>query len=248
MRFLLLIPLLSLCLSGMAQIPLPKMIRIPGGSFAMGSPDGDDNETPVHRVTVSSFFLAETEVTYAQYDAFCDATGREKPEDDDQGRGNRPVIYVSWEDAQAYCRWVSEQTGANYRLPTEAEWEYAAGGGSAGRTGFAGTDSEDNLNQYAVYRDKGRSQIAPVKSKRANALGLYDMSGNVWEWCRDWYQKDYYAQSPDRDPQGPDSGSYRVFRGGSWFSNASLLRVAIRDFGTPAYENEVLGFRLARTP
>ena len=226
--------------------PLPTMIRIPGGTFQMGSKEGGPDEKPVHTVTVSDFYLAETEVTFEQYDHFCEATGRSKPDDKGYGRGNRPVINVSWNDAQDYCRWLSQTTGQTYRLPTEAEWEYAAGGGASGRTKWAGTNSEGDLGSYAVY--SSTSGTSPVKSKRPNRLGLYDMTGNVWEWCQDWYGSDYYASSPSRDPRGPDSGAYRVLRGGSWSRLPAYARVADRNFYTPSYRYYHGGFRPARIP
>lgn len=227
-------------------IPLPKMIRIPGGSFQMGSNEGFDNEKPVHPVSISTFYLAETEVTFEQYDYFCGQTGRNQPDDEGWGRGKRPVINVSWEDAQAYCQWVSEQTGQRYRLPTEAEWEYAAGGGASGRTKWAGTSSGGSLGSYAVYGSNSGGKTSPVKSKRPNSLGLYDMSGNVWEWCSDWYGENYYASSPQQDPKGPSSGSDRVYRGGGWVGGAWLCRVANRGGLNPSRRGNNLGFRLAR--
>lgn len=224
------------------QIPLPNMIRISGGAFTMGSSDGESDERP-HQVTVSAFYLAETEVTFAQYDYFCEQTGRKKPEDQDWGkrRGDRPVISVSWDDATAYCKWLSKETRQRYRLPTEAEWEYAAGGGTSGRTKWAGTDSDARLGSYAVY---GGSKTAEVKSKSSNRLGLYDMSGNVWEWCQDRYGN--YSAGPQTNPQGPDSGSGRVIRGGGWGYGSGFCRVANRFSYSPTYRSYNLGFRLAR--
>ncbi|RMG69758.1 MAG: hypothetical protein D6722_09615 [Bacteroidetes bacterium] len=145
------------------------MIRVPGGTFSMGSDKGYGDEKPVHQVAISTFHLAETEVTFAQYDYFCERTGREKPDDQGWGRGSRPVINVSWQDAKAYCQWLSKQTGDTYRLPSEAEWEYADGGGVTNRTKWAGTNVEANLPDYAVL-DQRRS--FPAKRKHPNQLGL----------------------------------------------------------------------------
>jgi clan AA aspartic protease (TIGR02281 family) len=225
------------------QIPLPRMIRISGGTFQMGSNESDD-EKPIHSVTVSSFYLAETTVTFAQYDYFCEQTGSSKPDDEGWGRGSRPVINVSWEDAQAYLQWLNRQTGQRYRLPTEAEWEYAAGGGPSGRTKYAGTSSEGSLGSYAVYDSNSGDKTQPVKSKKPNRLGLYDMSGNVWEWCSDRYAGDYYASSPSSNPGGPSSGAGRVIRGGSWSYNPSGCRVANRFYNSPTFGLSV-GFRVA---
>lgn len=228
-------------------IPLPKMIQIAGGSFEMGSNAGGKDEKPVHRVSVSTFYLAETEVTFEQYDYFCEQTGRKEPDHEGWGRGNRPVINVSWEDATAYCRWLSKETGQSYRLPTEAEWEYAAGGGAAGRTIYAGTSSASGLRIYAVYSSNFRTKTQPVKSKKTNGLGLYDMSGNVWEWCADWYDSDYYASSPEKNPKGPTSGSSRVYRGGGWSLHGGTCRVAFRGGSSPGNSRYYLGFRVARS-
>jgi formylglycine-generating enzyme required for sulfatase activity len=229
-------------------IPLPHMIRIAGGSFQMGSndSDADDDEQPVHSVTVASFYLAQTEVTFVQYDYFCEQTGRNKPEDEGWGRGNRPVINVSWEYAQAYIQWLNHQAGqSGWRLPTEAEWEYAAGGGASDRTKWAGTSSEGSLGSYAVYGGKGKT--SPVQSKRSNSLGLYDMSGNVWEWCEDKWHDNYQGAPTNGSAWTSGSSSARVFRGGSWGSNAKYCRVADRNSSSPAYRNGYLGFRLARS-
>lgn len=228
-------------------IPLPRMIRISGGSFEMRSNDSDayDSEKPVHTVRVASFHLSETEVTFAQYDYFCEQTGRSKPDDEGWGRGNRPVINVSWNDAQAYCQWVSQQTGQRYRLPTEAEWEYAAGGGSSGRTKWAGTSSSGSLGSYAVYSSNSGIQTSPVKSKRPNSLGLYDMSGNVWEWCEDKWHDNYQGAPTNGSAWTSGSSSYRVFRGGSWLNPARGCRVAYRGRSSPTDRSDGLGFRLA---
>ena len=250
--------------------PPDNMVFIQGGSFEMGDAfgDGDGDEKPMHTVTVSDFYLAIHETTFDEYDAFCDATGHEKPSDQGGGRGRRPVINVSWNDAVAYCNWLSGQHGyqkvytisgstvtanwnANgYRLPTEAEWEFAAR--SRGKKEkWAGTSTESSLASYANYSESGGKDgyeyTAPVGSLRANSAGLHDMSGNVWEWCWDWYDSGYYEKSKNsRDPQGPDSGSYRVRRGGSWYFTPAYARCADRDSFAPDRRNRGLGFRLAR--
>ena len=230
--------------------PYPKMIPIPGGTFMMGSKNGVKDERPPYEVTISNFELAETEVTFEQYDYFCEQTKREKPNDEGWGRGTRPVIYVSWEDAKAYCDWLSKETGHRYRLPTEAEWEYAAGGGSLNRSEWAGTNSEASLRSYGNFSGTGGEDrfgnTAPVKSFNKNSLGLYDMSGNIWEWCADWYGN--YPRKSEKDPKGPSSGSLRVYRGGSWYNYASALRVACRGSNNPDDRHLDLGFRPARTP
>jgi formylglycine-generating enzyme required for sulfatase activity len=253
---------------------------IKGGTFDMGctseQKDCESVEKPVTRVTVSDFYLGKYEVTFDEYDAFCNATGRDKPSDHGRGRGQRPVINVSWNDAIAYCNWRSEKEGltkvytisgdkvtanwnANgYRLPTEAEWEYAArSGGKAvlfGNGENVADPKEINFNASTNYKKpysvagEYRQKTVPVGSLNSpNALGLHDMSGNVWEWCWDWFDIDHYAKSNNsRDPRGPDSGSYRVYRGGSWLGYPVLARIAFRIGDPPGYRYSDLGFRLAR--
>jgi formylglycine-generating enzyme required for sulfatase activity len=251
------------------------MVTVPGGTFQMGDVMWDKEETDetVHSVTLGAFQIGAYEVTFEEYDAFCTATKREKPADEGWGRGKRPVINVSWEDVVAYCNWRSKQEGleevykingsrisanwqANgYRLPTEAEWEYAArAGGKKVRFGN-GRDIADpkeiNFNASAGYKKpysvvgEYRRKTLPVGSFAPNALGLYDMSGNVWEWCWDWY--DSYSTSAQTNPKGPNTGSVRVLRGGSWYFYPQGCRVAYRYYLTPGYRNVLIGFRLSRT-
>lgn len=262
------------------DLPLPTMRRIPGGSFQMGDVLDDneyEREKPVHPVTLAPFEMSETEVTFAQYDAFCEATGKDKPDDEGWGRDERPVINVDWYDAVAYCNWLSEQQGyrpvytidgnevsadwsANgYRLPTEAEWEYAAReGGRKVRFGN-GQDTaraeEINFDASADYKEPYsevgpyREQTVPVRSFSPNALGLYEMSGNVYEWCWDWYG-DYSGRS-QTNPRGPNSGVLRVLRGGSWLSYPVFCRVSYRarnPLHRPSRRFGYIGFRLTRTP
>jgi len=178
---------------------------------------------------------------------------------------NHPVINVSWNDTQEYARWLSQKTGYSYRLPTEAEWEYTAGngarhtkyswgdGGPNGKNGGNVADESKNPSSGSVWSTKfdgfndGYWYTAPVGSYNPNDFGLFDMTGNVWEWCSDWYGSDYYAKSPSKDPTGPSSGSYRVIRGGSWCSFPQNCRVAFRGNDAPGSRNDYVGFRLART-
>ena len=233
------------------------MVAVEGGTFRMGSYSGSSDEKPLHSVTVSDFNISKTEVTFEQYDVFCDATGRNKPGDEGWGRGDRPVINVNWLDAVAYCEWKSKATGKTYRLPTEAEWEYAARGGNMSK-GYKYSGS-NNLDTIAWYKNNSGWETHPVAQKQPNELGLYDMSGNVWEWCSDWYGD--YSSSPQTDPQGSNSGDYRVRRGGSfvcygigpWYSlvsgseilrGPSRCRVAARGMNAPDHRNYYRGFRL----
>ena len=217
-----------------------EFVAVEGGTFRMGSYSGSSDEKPLHSVTVSDFNISKTEVTFEQYDAFCDATGRKKPYDKGWGRGDRPVINVNWLDAVAYCEWKSKATGKTYRLPTEAEWEYAARGGNKSK-GYTYSGSND-LDAVGWYNGNSNSKTHPVAQKQPNELGLYDMSGNVWEWCSDWYGS--YSSSPQNNPQGPNSGSIRVLRGGSLYRYDSSCRVADRDWDFPYRWRYYLGFRL----
>ncbi len=224
-----------------------EWVRVPGGSFEMGDlwGDGDGDEKPVHTVTVSGFYLSKYEVTFAQYDAFCEASGRGKPNDEGWGRGKRPVINVSWEDAGAFCRWLSSQSGGEITLPSEAQWEYAARSGGK-KEKWAGTNSENSLGSYAWYDANSGSQTHPVGQKRPNGLGLYDMSGNVWEWCRDVYSGDAYRHHARSNPIYAGSGAGRVIRGGSWSSLAGFVRCVNRLADAPVNRRYYLGFRLCK--
>jgi len=243
--------------------PDSKMILVEGGSFQMGNTrndsEGRDNEKPVHTVNLTyDYRIGKYEVTFDEYDAFCDATGRSKPGDEGWGRGQRPVINVSWWDAIAYCNWLSDEEGyaraydqngnlldksgnitpditkvEGYRLPTEAEWEYAARGGSADITNgneandykYAGSNT---LSEVGWYWDNSDRQTHPVGQKRPNELGLYDMSGNVEEWCHDRYDEEYYKKGTQTNPIGPSSGSDQVNRGRAWYYSEWYCRVADR--------------------
>ncbi|WP_005223260.1 formylglycine-generating enzyme family protein [Marichromatium purpuratum] len=252
----------------------PAMVWLPGGVFTMGQEDSPYNdEKPAHPVRVDAFSIGQYPVTFAEYDRFCEATGREKPEDQGWGREERPAINVSWEDAQAYCDWLSQETGESYRLATEAEWEYACRAGT--ETPWCCGDDEAQLGDYAWYDENAGGQTYPVGQKQPNAWHLYDMHGNVWEWCRDWYSDSYHEQllneleqhsasarnlssgskSPlssarefaSENPGGPESGSYRVIRGGSWNGDAVDCRSAYRNYWHPSFRYNYLGFRLSRT-
>jgi len=228
-----------------AQEPVIEWVSIPAGTFTMGSPtsevDRGSDETQ-HQVTLSAFKMSKYEVTFEQYDLFCDATGRSKPSDEDWGRSNRPVINVSWDDATAFADWMG------CRLPTEAEWEYAAHGGTTTpfSTGNNLTTSQANYDGNYPYNTntKGeyRQKTLPVGSFAANAYGLFDMHGNVWEWCSDWYGD--YSTTAQTNPKGASSGSTRVARGGSWDNAARSCRTAYRSTYTTGYRNSRMGFRL----
>jgi formylglycine-generating enzyme required for sulfatase activity len=224
----------------------PEMVPIPAGTFTMGDVwgDGDSDEKPTRQVRLSrSISLGKYAVTFDEYDLFAKATGRTLP-NANWGRVRQPVINVSWDDAVAYCQWLSQQTGQRYRLPTEAEWEYAARSGGK-KEKWAGTSDEARLGEYAWYYDgNSGSKSHFVGEKQPNGLGLYDMSGNVWEWCRDWFGP--YSREQVADPVGPESGSDRVVRGGGWGIPAWFCRSAYRDRCGPDFRDDFIGFRLAR--
>jgi formylglycine-generating enzyme required for sulfatase activity len=217
-----------------------QFIGLPGGTFRMGNSAGvgENDELPVHEVRVDAFLMARSEVTYRQFNAFVDATEYKAPRRWQGAGDDYPVVHVSWEDATAFCVWFSRTYGVDARLPSEAEWEFAARGGLAGQI-----YSNGNIltMQDANFDSAG---ARPVGSYPANGYGLYDMAGNVWEWCFDWYGSTYYTVSPVYNPRGPQTGGSRILRGGSWVNPVSYLRVATRGSGSPAYADVHIGFRL----
>ena len=218
-----------------------RLILIPPGKFLMGSPEDeegrDDDEGPQHEVTIGrAFYMGVTPVTQAQYKAL---TGK-KPSDF-KGDAN-PVENVSWEDAGRFCADLTQRTGKIVRLPAEAEWEYACRAGSPSRFSFG--DEDRALPLHAWYDGNSDGKTHPVGQKKPNAFGLYDMHGNVWEWCQDWYDSGYYAIANVRDPQGPVSGSGRVLRGGSWSYYPWTCRSAYRRWGSPGTRSHFFGFRV----
>ncbi len=230
---------------------------IPAGRFQMGSTGGDSDEARVHGVQISeNIYMSQHEVTVGQFRRFVEATGYQTDAEEKrscfdwnaledkkgaswrnpglQQTNTHPVVCVSWNDATAFAEW------AGGRLPTEAEWEYAARAGTTG-------DYAGDLDAMAWYRANSNNSTHPVGQKAPNDWGLYDMHGNVWEWVQDWYDSDYYDGSPTRDPKGPASGSRRVIRGGSWYNDAWSVRSANRLLHTPDLRSNVIGFRIVRT-
>jgi formylglycine-generating enzyme required for sulfatase activity len=233
------------------------LVAIPQGWFFMGSTDGDkgafDRERPRHKVTISQpFSLGKYKVTVGQFQRFVEATGHkteaEKAGDNhtwkDPGFGQteeHPVVYVSWHDADAFCRWLAEKTGAKVRLPREAEWEYSCRAGTT--TKFSFGDNEAILGDYAWYSGNSGGGTRPCGLKKANAFGLYDMHGLAWEWCADGRRT--YTTQDETDPEGPTSaGASRVIRGGSWRVDPGFCRAAARTFFVPSFRNDRLGFRV----
>ena len=262
---------------------IPKgMVLIKGGKFKMGTDDGMPFEAPVHNVTVRSFLIDEHEVTVAEFTEFVKATGykteaeefgssgafnihtgkwqmtsganwRHPEGSDSTTQPQEPVVQVSWNDAAAYAKWVGK------RLPTEAEWEFAARGGLEGKRYAWGNDLRPNGKPLANWWqgifpanntvEDGFLMRAPVESFAPNGYGLYDVAGNAWEWCSDWYGDDYYALSPDTEPSGPVAGEERVIRGGSWMCAENFCtnyRVAARSHSTPETGLNNLGFRCVK--
>lgn len=262
-----------------------EFVAVPGGCFQMGDSfgDGESDERPVHEVCVDSFTMGKYSVTVGQFRKFVISTGYRT--DAENGGGcftvdanghwskvssanwknpgfsqtdSHPVVCISWKDATEFSKWLTQQNGKTYRLPTEAEWEYAARGATNGRN-FWG-DSADDACNYANVRDRTASKTrlprltphdcddrcvftAPVGSYRPNPFGLYDMMGNVWQWTGDWYSESYYSVSPRNNPQGAFSGSRRVPRGGSWRSSAEHVRASLR-VHPPSSQTAGVGFRL----
>lgn len=215
-----------------------NMVCVDGGAFWMGSSTSeDDDERPVHKVTLSSYYICRFEVTQREWQAVM----RYNPSHF-KGSDDLPVEYVSWEECQIFISKLSRMTGKNYRLPTEAEWEFAARGGNKSH-GYEYSGS-DGIASVAWYSDNSSNETQPVGTKNPNELGLYDMSGNVREWCQDWYSSSYpsYLQA---NPTGSISGSFRVHRGGRWSNDAGSCRLSYRLRGYPSAHSSDLGLRLA---
>ncbi|MBU2553161.1 MAG: formylglycine-generating enzyme family protein [Bacteroidetes bacterium] len=237
-------------------------VNVIGGNFLMGTNSGEYDEQPAHRVTLNSFQITQYEITNEQYCCFlneigCNLNGsyngieyidmndndcQLKYQDSlfvpERGKNNFPVVEVTWYGAEAYAHWIGG------RLPTEAEWEYAANGGNmANSTAYSGSE---NVNSVAIYISNGAEETQQIGSKLPNELGIYDMSGNVWEWCNDWYSSKYYYTSPKINPEGAIFGTFKVRRGGGWNHTANYCRVVNRHKITPNLSYSNLGFRIVR--
>ena len=224
-----------------------EMVRIRGGCFQMGSPrweSGRDSDERRHRVCVDDFSIGKHEVTFEEYDRFAEATGRRRPDDRGWGRGRRPVINVSWHDAMAYARWLSEQTGRSYRLPTEAEWEYAARAGSETAYPWGNGIGRNRANCNGCGSRWDNRKTAPVGSFEANRWGLHDTVGNVWEWTCSEYDSDYGGAEKRCAASG--SVGLRAVRGGSWGGRPQGVRSADRYGDGPFGRTNGLGFRLGQ--
>ncbi len=231
---------------------IDNMIKVDGGTFMMGATssrsrnslsnydsDASSDESPVHSVRLSDFSIGKYEVTQEEWEAVMG-------NNPSKFKGaNKPVERVSWNDCQEFIKKLNLLTGLQFRLPTEAEWEYAARGGNKYR-GYKYSGS-NTIGDVAWYWYNSSETTHQVGTKRPNELGLYDMSGNVMEWCSDWYSDSYYSSSPTTNPTGPTTGSYRVYRGGSWRNDAQGCRVSFRYYSSPDYRNYDIGFRLAHS-
>jgi formylglycine-generating enzyme required for sulfatase activity len=223
----------------------PRMMKVPAGFFLMGSETGQDNERPVHRVWLDEFALGECQVTHEEYAHFLAATGHPQPphwNDPDFSHPEQPVIGVSWYDAMAYCAWLSSETARPFRLPTEAEWERAARGGIEQNEYPWGNSGPESLSNYSARWKTGPE---PVGKAERNGYELCDIGANVHEWCADWFSADYYGASPARNPQGPEQGTRRASRGGSWRHYTKVSRCAARSSIPPEFQYADYGFRVA---
>jgi len=246
----------------------PEMVFIEGGSFYMGNDySGALDEKPEHKVTISDFYISKYEVTFDMFDNFCRSTGFDMANDGGYGRGQNPVINVSWIGAVMYCNWLSTRFGfdkvydlevdsagtsvrgvnwdANgYRLPTEAEWEYVAKGGSKSE-GYAYAGS-NNIKEVAWFSETSGNKPHEVGALKANELGVYDMMGNAWEWCWDFYDPSYYSKSEESNPRGPERGGNRVYRGGNFESKMEFMRISRRFSLSPNLNTGLVGIRLVQ--
>jgi sulfatase modifying factor 1 len=228
----------------------PRCVTIPAGRFPMGCEQGRDEEKPVHPVSVDAFELAALQVRNRDYAAFLAATARPAPpqwNDPNHNHPDQPVVSVSWFDAVAYCEWLTRLFGRHYRLPTEAEWEWAALGGRAGALYPWGDDPPHERAEYLRRWPDGIRGPRPVGESDPNPYGLFDIGENVHEWCADWFAKGYYAVSPERNPAGPATGERRASRGGSWRHHIKASRCAARSSIPPEFHYADYGFRVAVT-
>lgn len=231
------LPLSSLAAEAVPEIPV---VVVKGGCFDMGDAFGDGglDEKPLHQVCLDDFLMGKYEVTREQWQAVMGSN----PATSEKG-GQYPVDSVSWNDTREFIKRLNQKTGKKWRLPTEAEWEYAARSGGK-KQRYAGTDVKEALREYAWNETNSDLKTHPVGSRQPNALGLYDMSGNVWEWCADRYDRDYYKQSPRSNPKGDPFGVNRIMRGGSSRSAAGFLRASYREYVAPDVRGDLFGLRL----
>ena len=226
----------------------PACAVVPAGYFQMGCEQGRDEERPVHRVWVDAFEMAVWQVRNRDFACFLDAAGNAAPpqwNDPDFNDPSQPVVSVSWFEAAAYCEWLSEMCKRQYRLPTESEWERAARGGVESALYVWGDEPPQARPEYIRRWTGVVNGPRPVGEEPPNAFGICDLGENVHEWCADWFDKNYYAVSPERDPQGPANGERRASRGGSWRHHIKVSRCAARSSIPPSFQYADYGFRVA---
>ena len=244
----------------------PALVLIKSGNFMMGTKDeekvGYDIEKPSHKVDIKKdFYLSKFLVTFNEYDKFCKDTNRELVDDNGWGRESRPIMSVSWYDASAYTEWLSKKSGSNYRLAKESEWEYSCRAGSETSYGFGNIKTGffdkifkkkyKELDDYGWYMQNSDEQTHPVGTKKPNAWGLYDMAGNLYEWCEDDF-KPYENLDDDLDDEidetifGESQDEMKVLRGGSWYGVAQYLRSSNRYFASPNFKGDIVGFRIVK--
>ena len=240
------------------------MVYIPAGQFIMGS-DDYDKEKPVHSIYLDGYWMGKTEVTVKQYLEFVDSTDSHYPAWLEIGNSgniktgykdlykklgealtgdNYPIVGISWNDAAAYCEWLSKKTGLKFKLSTETQWEKAARGTDGRMYPWGDQEPDEDLANFGFYI--GKTTSVGLYSLGESPYGLLDMVGNVWEWCNDWYYSDYYNNSPDKNPPGPPTGACRVFRGGGWHNNSQSIRCATRNDSVPSFRVNDIGFRLCQ--
>ena len=221
-------------------LPEIPVVSVKGGCFDMGDTfgDGGRDEKPAHQVCVNDYQIGKFEVTQEQWQAVMGSNPSKT-----KLSGQHPVDNVSWNDTQEFIQQLNKMSGKKWRLPTEAEWEYAARSGGM-KQRFAGTNSMENLADYAWYENNSEMTTHPVGTRQSNGLGLYDMSGNVWEWCADRYDRNYYKQSPLNNPKGDPFGINRILRGGSASSKSGFQRASYRDYVAPTVRGDLFSLRM----
>jgi sulfatase modifying factor 1 len=225
----------------------PAVVLIEAGWFTMGCETGRDDEKPVHRVWVDAFEIATHQLTNAEYAYFLAGTKRPQPQHwtgPEFSHPRQPVVAVSWHDAAAYCEWLSQMTRKIYRLPTEAEWECAARGGIEGALYPWGDAPPEQVPNYSSRWKTGPEEVGLYAP---NPFGIFNLGDNIHEWCADWYDADYYSRSPERNPLGPNGGTRKASRGGSWRHHIKVTRTAARSSIPPEFKYADYGFRVARS-
>jgi len=233
------------------EVALPnlEMIAVQGGTFYMGSDNGEKNEKPTFKAALTDFYISKTEITVAQYRTFCKAERKEMPNLPEGTQNDHPISNISWEDAMAFCAWLSKTSGKIYTLPTEAQWEFAARGGL--KSNLYKYSGSDNIAEIAWFDGNSEYKIHAIAQKEANELGIYDMSGNVWEWCLDYFDANFYATvkndaNPPLNIECKNNTKMKAIRGGAAANEALGCRVAYRMGFNPTAKNPYTGFRVCR--